>query len=286
MRVLCVFVFAMVLLTACTDRVVCPAFQSTYILDDSTRTAYYSYAWKLDESTRQQYIASLSRVDTTQVDSAGMGDSPSGNNWSEYYAYAGRYVQPREQVKKTKYGIVKREPYWLKNYKLRSAPMINVYGPEKEQSGPVDEGEFYASDFNAEDSLGIVGSDSLALDSTAVAVEEVPSSVRKKKEQKYRFKYDPKDNFNAEQDYYNKYFGVLLLDNTPERPPAPVDSLANQAAVPDSLQSEQKKGLGNLFKRKKKRQNDDQTTEEMPPVEGVPADGNTEEEDPEEGGGV
>lgn len=284
MRVLCVFVFAMILLSACTDRIVCPAFQSTYILDDSTRIAYYSYAWKLDESTRQQYIASLSSADTTQTDSVGMGDAPPKNNWSEYYAYAGRYVQPREEVRKTKYGIVKREPHWLKSYKLRTAPMVNVYGPEREQTGPVDEGEFFASDFNTEDSLSIVSSDSLALDSTAVAAE-VPSSVQKKKEQKYRFRYDPNDNFNAEQDYYNKYFGELLLDNRPDPQPAPIDTLANQTAVPDSLQTNNKKGLGGLFKKKKKKQNDDPEAEENPPVEGIPAEENNEEEDPEEGGG-
>lgn len=283
MRVLCVFVFAMILLTACTDRIICPAFQSTYILDDSTRIAYYSYAWKLDESTRQQYIASLSSSDTTQTDSVGMGDAPPKNNWSEYYAYAGRYVQPREEVRKTKYGIVKREPHWLRSYNLRTAPMVNVYGPEREQTGPIDEGEFLASDFNAEDSLGIVSSDSLALDSTAVAAE-VPSSVQQKKEQKYRFRYDPNDNFNAEQDYYNKYFGKLLLDNRPDPEPAPVDTLANQT-VPDSLQINNKKGLGGLFKKKKKKQNEDPDATDDPPAEGVPAEENNEEEDPEEGGG-
>ncbi len=283
MRVLCVFVFAMILLTACTDRIVCPAFQSTYILDDSTRMAYYSYAWKLDEGTRQQYIASLSSVDTTLTDSVGMGDAPPKNNWSEYYAYAGRYVQPREEVRKTKYGIVKREPTWLKSYKLRTAPMVNVYGPERDQTGPVDEGEFFASDFASEDSLGIVSSDSLALDSTAVAVE-VPSSVQQKKEQKYRFRYDPNDNFNAEQDYYNKYFGQLLLDNRPDPQPAPADTTANASAVPDSVLTESKKGLGGLFKKKKKKQNNGPESEEDPPVEGVPAEGSNEEE-PEEGGG-
>lgn len=286
MRVLCVFVVAVILLSACADRVICPAFQSTYILDDSTRIAYYSYAWKLNEGTRQQYIASLSSVDTTGVDSLGMGDAPPKNNWSEYYAYAGRYVQPREEVRKTKYGIVKREPTWLKKYKLRTAPMVNVYGPEREQAGPVDEGEFYASDFNLADSLGIVASDSLALDSTAVAVKEVPSSVKKKKEQKYRFRYDPNDNFNAEQDYYNKYFGKLLIDNRPDPEPAPADTLANQTAVPDSLQNNGKKGLGGLFKKKKKKEEGDTDAESGPPAEESPAEETPEEEDPEEGGGI
>ena len=36
---------------------ICPAFQSTYILDDSTRQAYFSYVWQLDENTRTQFLA-------------------------------------------------------------------------------------------------------------------------------------------------------------------------------------------------------------------------------------
>lgn len=278
MRVLCVFVFAMILLTACTDRIICPAFQSTYILDDSTRMAYYSYAWKLDETTRQQYISSLSRTDSTQLDSGAVGNSGSRNGWTEYYAYAGRYVQPREVVRKSKYGIVKYEPYWMKNYKLKTAPMENVLGPPREETAPVDEGEFYASDFATNDSLSIASTDSLALgtDSLTVAVEEVPETVKKKKEQKYRFKYDPNDNFNADQDYYNKYFGVLLLDLTPDPEPVPADTLNNAAeAVPDSLQNNQRKGLGGLFKKKKKADEPpaDETTDDQVPEE----DGQNEE---------
>ena len=310
MRVLCVLVFAVTLLAACTDRVICPAFQSTYILDDSTRIAFYSYAWKLDESTRQQYIASLSAVDATQslavattpADSLGIGDAPS-NNWSEYYAYAGEYVPKGEQVRKTKYGIIRRQPHWLKTYELRTAPMVNVYGPEREHTESVDEGEFFASDFDTRDSLGVVSGDPSALDpgitdslslvsgdpdamdSTAMA-DARPGSERKKKAPKYRFGYDPKDNFNVEQDYYNKYFGKLLLDNRPDPKPAPADSLANPSDQPDSLQNNQKKGLGGLFKRKKKKEKDDPASEEGLPIEGVPAEeANNEEGAPEGGGG-
>lgn len=280
MRVLCIFVFAMILLTACTDRIICPAFQSTYILDDSTRTAYFSYAWKLDESTRQQYIASLGQPDTTQLDSGATAAVGNNNPWAEYYAHAGRYVQPPEQVRKNKYGIIKIEPYWLKNYKLRTAPMENVLAPEREETGPVDEGEFYASDFASNDSLGTTSLDSLAVggDSLVVAAEEVPASVKTKKEPRYRFNYDPNDNFNAEQDYYNKYFGELLVDNRPLPEEVPADTLNNAATVPDSLQVKKGKGLGGLFKRKKNKSGDEEPAPEETTEEEAPSSGEENEE--------
>ncbi|MEM9326543.1 MAG: hypothetical protein AAGA85_12845, partial [Bacteroidota bacterium] len=179
MRVLCIFVLTILLSSACRDKVVCPAFQSTYILDDSTRMAYYSYAWQLDDITRQQYIASLSTVDTTAL---AVGGAASGG-MTEYFTYVEQYVPPAAKVRKNKYGMIKYEPYWLKTLRSRTAPMENVLGPEEEIVEPIDEGEFYASDFASDDSLGLsLGVDSLAvgIDSLGVAVDSlggVPQSL-------------------------------------------------------------------------------------------------------------
>lgn len=278
MRVLCISFVIIFCSFACADRVICPAFQSTYILDDSTRIAYYSYVWKLDEATRQQYLGSLSTQ--TEADSGAVGAGPS-SKMGEYFAYAAQYVPARDIVKKNKFGIIKYEPNWMKKLQLRTAPMENVLGPEKEEEISVDEGEFYASDFESLDSTltvsATLGDSLLVNDSTTVgsqlASEEVPASLAEKKEQKYRFKYDPNDNFNADQDYYNKYFGVLLLDNTPDPVPQPVDSLnvSEEEILPDSLRQE-KKGIKGLFKKKGAKKDD------LAP----PAD--PEEETKEEGG--
>ncbi|MEM9326121.1 MAG: hypothetical protein AAGA85_10715, partial [Bacteroidota bacterium] len=76
---------------------------------------------------------------------------------------------------------------------------------------------------------------------------------------KYRFRYDPEDNFNVEQDYYNKYYGILLLDLTPPPSEAPVDSLAAGEVLPDSLAGKQgfMSGLKGLFKKKDKEVSDE-----------------------------
>ncbi len=276
MRFGCVFVLMVLMASSCRDKIICPAFQSTYILDDSTRTAFFSYAWQLDDQTRQEYISSLANQADT-LDSVGVGGANAG--WGEYYAYAGQYNPRREIVRKSKYGIVRYEPYWLKNYHMKTAPMENVLGPEKPTVEPVDEGEFYASDLAA-DSASVVLDDSTSVASDSVvfasAEPEAAAEEPKKKEQRYRFRYDPKDNFNVEQDYYNKYFGILLLDLRPEPEPAPIDSLASDQipeSLPDSLQN-QKKGLGGLFKKKNK---EEPQPEDTPPP--------TEEEEGDEGEG-
>ncbi|MEO9872963.1 hypothetical protein [Ekhidna sp.] len=261
-------------LMSCQDRVICPAFQSTYILDDSTRNAYFSYVWQLDENTRTQFLAkqrgeSPSVEDTLGVTVAqGLVEQPK----TDYYAYAGEKVVPWRVQKRTKYGIIKNTPYPIKKYQMRTAPMENVLGPE-----PVSN-DFVASDF----------ADSLGVDSLSVAMDSLSSDslatqpVAAKEETKYLYGYDPSDNFNVEQEYYNKYYSYLFIDNRPKPQPAPLDTLGGQV-LPDSLQTTKEPFFKRLFKKKKK--------PEMPPVEETPEEApapeeaTTEEESEEENGG-
>ena len=226
-------------LAACKDKIICPAFQSTYILDDSVRMAYYSYVWKLDEIERTKYLTSLNQP--KQQDTSGAITIPSGTK-IDYYAYAGQYVVPAREVKKTKYGIVKYEPYWLKSHHLRTAPMENVLAPDapyvpQMDTSAVEVGDIVAADFT----------DSVALDATVVAQEGVvsdslpdesfklPTLARApppppKPPTKYLYGYDPEDKaLNVEQDYYNKYFGEYLIAKPREK----VADVPDQNALTD-----------------------------------------------------
>ncbi|MEP0984927.1 hypothetical protein [Ekhidna sp.] len=246
-------------LMSCQDKVICPAFQSTYILDDSTRDAYFSYVWQLDENTRNQYLAQQQGSDPN--DSLGVVAQPK----TDYYAYAGEKVVPWRVQKQTKYGIIKHTPYPIKKYQLRTAPMENVLSPE-----PVSN-DFVASDFGV-DSLSLVAdslrSDTLTTQPVAAVEDDKP---------RYLYGYDPSDNFNVEQEYYNKYFGKKFIDNRPKPTPRVVqlDSLGN--AVPDSTQTKTPFFKG-LFKKKQK---SDSTTI---PVE-TPTPAPTTEEGTEEESG-
>ena len=224
-------------LFSCQDKVICPAFQSTYILDDSTRNAYYSYVWQLDEVTRAKYFAESAN---TGGDSLGVVAQPK----TDYYAYAGEKVVPWRVRKRTKYGIVKYEPYWLKKYRMRTAPMENIFAPEPLETN------FVASDFSDSltlDSLSIASVDSASLDS--LVKEPVALAKEEKDEVRYRFKYDPNDNFNVEQEYYNKYFGEQFIDKRPKIEPAiqQIDSVSTD--FPDSFQTKEPFFKG-LFKKK------------------------------------
>ena len=259
---------------SCRDKIICPAFQSTYILDDQTRQAYYSYVWKLDKETREKYLASA----YGQTDSLAAGNAGT----MRYYDYVADIIQPREEVRRSKYGIVKYEPMWLKNYELKTAPKENILGPEPEKVKEVesiDTGEFIASDFY----------DSLATDSTSIVIEDTLQSrqepVRvalektqsKKKEVKYLYRYDPDSLNNAEQEYYNKYYGQLLIDYSEQRKKQQDQLNLTQTdkqlpAVSDSTQSSET-GKKSLFKKSK------QATESKSETESGESQEESEKED-------
>ena len=244
---------------SCQDKVICPAFQSTYILDDSTRNAYFSYVWQLDEPTRMQFLAQQDTTSTATLDS--ISPAGVGRPQTDYYAYAGEKVVPWRVSKRTKYGIVKPVFMPIKKYRMRTAPMENVLRPKPEPTAV--DANFVVDarpDSIATDSLSLAATDTLSIESFAVEEEE-------KKETRFLYGYDPSDNFNVEQQYYNKYFSSRLIDNRPEPKPAPV--------IPDSTQSDSTSAKKSLFKGlfggKKKTQASDSVATE-PPVEEAPSE--------------
>lgn len=250
MRQLIMFIFFVSIISGCRDKIICPAFQSTYILDDSVRSIYYSYLWKLNKEERLKYIAGK-RADPTDTSLTASLPAP---NAVDYYAYVEPYIVQPNEVKKSKYGIVKYEPYWLKNYQLRTAPMENVLAPKPAampDTAAIDIGEFVASDFA--DTVDVVG-DTLSVaanEMDTVDTFEYPTLVqapppKPKKETVFLYNYDPKDEMlNVEQQYYNKHFGHLLY-RTRE---VPVEQPQEVNASADSTQA--RGGLMGLFKRKK-----------------------------------
>ena len=233
------------LLFSCRDRVICPAFQSTYILDDSVRIAYFSYIWKLDEVDRmkileqrnaqQDSIAGLSIGVAALSDTVDVDSTPQKSG-IDYYAYVEDIIVPPREVKKTKYGIIKYEPYWLKNYHLKTAPMENILTPEPEEAEiePLAEDEMLA-DISSDSTLGLADTTGIAMvDSTGAPTSEVLAKAETEEEKGPRFlyRYDPDDNFNVEQVYYNKWYGRQLIYQKP--PPKPeIEPLASDSVVTD-----------------------------------------------------
>lgn len=247
---------------SCQDKVICPAFQSTYILDDSTRNAYFSYVWQLDESTRAQFLSQAQTGGLSTNDSSGVSTSTQPK--TDYYAYAGEKVVPWRVSSRTKYGIIKPGFMPIKKYRMRTAPMENVFAPDPPATNiSVDS----SIDQLATDSLGISSTDTLAVASLPGYEEETENQTR------FLYGYDPADNFNVEQQYYNKYFSDRLIDTTPPKeqsqPSAATDSLST-----DSTESKQPFIKG-LFKKKNKKQSDTDLEE----VEEEPVNEETSEDE-------
>lgn len=302
MRQILVFLAIVLCFSACRDKVICPAFQSTYILDDSVRTIYYSYLWRLDEDERMTYLAQQkTKMDTSRTmanDTTAVGGPvlASASNEVDYWAYVAQYKVPERDVNKNKFGMVKYEPYWLKNYRQRTAPMENVLTPPEPPIIPADTmkdvGEFVASDFSdsvAMDSMSLAAQLDVQIDSTSLAEEDsfdLPSfppiakmaEKEEKPETKWLYRYDPKDEMlNVEQQYYNKYFGDQLYVRV-------VKNL-----VPEDTTSVEKEGgfFKNLFnfnflKSKEKSSADSLSTEMQPPA--IKEEPLEEEPDSEEDG--
>lgn len=214
-----ILILLCVVFYACKDNVVCPAFQSTYILNDSIRMARYSLF--LNDSTPK--IAMVPQ--------------------------------------RTKFGVSKKVNKYRKAYDLMTVPKMNELGPPARDSlyyfDEFEEGDFLASDFVDMDTLGV---DSVSASPMLAAIE------KPKDEKEYKFRYHPKNPYNTEQEYYNKYYGDLFVD---ERPTVAAMLAGKDFAQPPlDTAAVERKGLKGLFG---KRKNANNTTNNI-----------VEEEEPEE----
>lgn len=154
----------------------------------------------------------------------------------DYFAYVEDIIVPPREVKKTKYGIIKYEPYWLKNYHLKTAPMENILTPEPDEKEiePLADEEMLA-DISSDSTLGLADTTGIAMvDSTGAPTSDVMAKADAEEEKGPRFlyRYDPDDNFNVEQVYYNKWYGRQLIYQKP--PPKPeIAPLASDSVVTD-----------------------------------------------------
>lgn len=282
MRLLCYALLVVLLAASCRDKVICPTFQSTYILDDSVRSTYFSYLWYLNEDERKEYLAANAKPnDVLPPDSLGeMVASTDKSAGVDYFAYTAEYKPPARETKKTKYGIVKRTPVipdLVRNLQLKTGPRQNVLTPpapeadEEETAGmPQDSSAYAPLDSTAAiaqvDSLGVQ-----QIDSATVA-----KKVDKKRASWEPFKYgfNPLDSMQPDQEYYFKKYGWLLQNAKPKE--EPTDSTAS-----DSTAS-QKNGIKGLFKKKDKEEEGDSVDDSEEVSEGGEPDEESGEKKPKE----
>ena len=254
MRQSCYFLVLVLVLSSCRDKVICAAFQSTYILDDSTRNAYFSYAWYLgdERNTAQATAPKILPLDS-------LGDTVASSDQSagiDYFAYVADYKVLPRIPKKTKYGIVKQPPVipnLVKKIQLRTSPKQNVLTP------PDAIHEELESNSILEDSSALAPLDSTAfvasVDSLTVASSQ--EDDKKKAWVQFRYGFDPIDGMQPDQEYYFRRYGWLLQNAAPKEELADTTSIIQPNEI-DSLGSDGttiQKGLKGLFKKKSKKEN-------------------------------
>jgi hypothetical protein len=227
---------------SCKDKVICPAFQSTYILNDSIRMAKFSM-FGTDSMPKYQVASRRNKFGLNKD-----------------------------------YGLFERQ---RKAYDLWTTPKKNVLGPPAKDPLFILEEDLIAAEIiNNVDSLGI---DSLQSDSVSSLTEFLASAdIPENTGPKYKYRYNPKYSYNHEQEYYNKYFGHLFIDNRP--PPEKEAELDFDAFENDSLSVKKKKQfVPGMFKKKKKKISG---AEEEPKeaIEAEATDPEIELEEEEEGG--
>ncbi|MGL1885679.1 MAG: hypothetical protein OCD76_04115 [Reichenbachiella sp.] len=167
--------------------------------------------------------------------------------------------------RRTKFGVNKKSFKIQKNYDLMTAPKENELGPPKKD--PLYYNDTQAEVFLASDFVDI---DSLGADSVSAA--PLFASVEEEDEVKYKYRYHPKNSYNQEQEYYNKYYGELFLDTRPTEAELLIQQqlLHLNDAPADSTEVEEKKGL---FRRK----NTEETDSEEPEMDQETLEGAVEQ---------
>lgn len=251
MRHLCYAFVVLLLAASCRDKVICPTFQSTYILDDSVRNTYFSYLWYLNEQERKDYLASKTNI--SPPDSLGEMVA-SAKEGVDYWDYTAEYKVPPRETKQTKYGLAKRAPLvpnLVRNLQMKTSPMENVLTPappeETEEETPPTSAPDSTAYAPLDSTAAVAQVDSLnaqALDSTAVAQ---PAAKEKKAPwEPFRYGFDPMQPMHPDQEYYFRKYGWLLQNKPPKK-----EASDSTATTSDSTATE-KKGLKGLFKKKDK----------------------------------
>lgn len=294
------FLLVIFLLSACRSNMMCPAYQSTYILDmykkrstyDMKERTYYTTHLLYDSVSVATPEDSLRRMQFSHfIDSMPFSrfNVRKNKNGRVTRVKVAKNDINREAYKRRKDLIAEydylpgfNKAHWIrKNDDQRLIKMEDQFiPPEDTTEQVVDEGFFVEQDFVGNDSLAIATTDSLGTDSLAVPQEvaEIPEGPT----ERYRFGYEFKNNkFNEDQDYYNKEFGHLFVYKVQPPPPPPEEAEAEETVESDSTSVKKKGFMSRFGKKKKKKKGEEEGVEE----EVIPEEDPTEEEETGNGNG-
>ncbi len=218
-------VILIVVLSSCTQRLICPAYQSAFIYDKPTQKEKFVY---YNESTTQP------REVLASADSKVITLPPRDSTWINSVVMPGPSLPHVRRVKKDRYLLLPEKTYKKALKSLRTVQMKPVY-PKK-----------------ATDSLDIAA----ALDSAARSISDTltvsGSSKPAVEEDSVYAITKTKEKYNVDQDNYMWYFRDLLVL------PDVRAAMQEEGEVRASQKKTEKKTKGGFFKNlfKKKNKND------------------------------
>ena len=238
---------AALLVSACTERMICPAYQSSFILDEDYRKNYFSpFEVNAGDTVPKGYQANASDTVFNKTFYAQRGKRPVQRkegftypSTKKKFFLARIWSRPERPVLENPYlldRILKKRPYWK----------LDVIKPELVHSSDQDTVQL--------DVPMLIDSLGQAIPDTTQVEPSLPT---------YSVLTVPKryNGYNVDQIEYNRKFGHLFPKPPP--PPEPVDSAALLAAEAEALAADtipKKKGLLGMFKKKKKKKGAEEGT--------------------------
>jgi hypothetical protein len=219
----------MLVLSSCTQRLICPAYQSAFIYDKPTQKEKFVYYNESTTQPREVLASSNSKTITLP---------PRDSTWAKSVVMPGPSLPHVRRVKKGRYLLLPEKSYKKTLNSLRTVQMKPVY-PKKT------------------DSLDIAA----ALDSAARSITDTLTATQSSKpaasvDSAYAIT-KTKEKYNVDQDNYMWYFRDLLVL------PDVRAAMKEEGEVRASQKKTAKKAKGgffkNLFKKKDKKNKNDST---------------------------
>lgn len=217
------FCASLLMLGSCTQKLVCPAYQSAFIFDKPSEKEKFVYYNDHPTSPREVLASSDNKIILPARDSL----------WKKSDAMKGPALPHVRRVKKDRYLLLPEKSYKKALKALRTVEMKPVYPKKVEDSTAI------------KDAL-----DSAARSITDTLTAQAPNQQKQTEDSVYAIT-KTKERYNADQDIYMWYLRDILV--LPDVRAAMQDNEQQQKA--STKEKKTKKGVGgffqNLFKKKK-----------------------------------
>ncbi|MBL7871448.1 MAG: hypothetical protein JNM78_07545 [Cyclobacteriaceae bacterium] len=226
-RALFLGVVLILVLSSCTQRLICPAYQSAFIYDKPTQKEKFVY---YNESTTQP------REVLASADSKAITLPPRDSTWTNSVVMPGPSLPHVRRVKKDRYLLLPEKTYKKALKSLRTVQMKPVY-PNKETDSLDIAAALDSAARSITDTLTVSGS------AKPAAAEDSAYAITKTKEK-----------YNVDQDNYMWYFRDILV--LPDVRVAMQEEGEVRAAKKKTDKKAKRGFFKNLFRKKNKNKND------------------------------